>query len=104
MMIEEWGNKTPEKEMSSTTNTETGTNTRKPTMDPNLQPAGPWAMRGHRFLMKITSVDGSLRSMGVTEYLVMEVSPTGHWMKLKNHNGSMFWRPTPDVQTVEALD
>lgn len=39
----------------------------------------------------------------VEEYNVMEVSPSGNWMRLMNTHGTKFWKPVTDMGLVEVL-
>ena len=55
---------------------------------------------GRRVLLKI---GGAWGRQEVTEYKVLEVSPSGSWVKLQNMNGNKFWKPLHDVAFVEAL-
>lgn len=57
---------------------------------------------GKRVLLKVSaSVYG--RSAEVTEYRVLEVSPSGVWLKLMNLYGNKFWKPVQEVAFVEEL-
>lgn len=56
---------------------------------------------GRRVLLKISG-----RSYGkqeVTEYKVLEVSPSGNWLKIQNIYGNKFWKPLQEVAFVEEL-
>ena len=39
----------------------------------------------------------------VTEYRVLEVSPSGNWVKMMNLFGNKFWRPVAEVALIEIL-
>ena len=39
----------------------------------------------------------------VTEYRILEISPSGTWVKLMNLNGNKFWRSVSDVAFIEEL-
>lgn len=58
---------------------------------------------GKRMLLKI----GGNRAWGkdgeVQEFRVLEVSPSGNWIKLMNVYGNKFWKPIADVAVVEEL-
>ena len=43
------------------------------------------------------------RDAEISEYRVIEVSPSGNWVKLQNLYGSKFWKPVTDVSYVEEL-
>ena len=56
---------------------------------------------GKRVLLKVGV--GSFRGSDVTEYRILEVSPSGVWVKLMNLNGHKFWKPLADIAFVEEL-
>lgn len=56
---------------------------------------------GKRCLLKLTTA--SYRFGDVTEYRVLEISPSGNWLKLQNLNGNKFWKPIQEVAFVETL-
>ena len=39
----------------------------------------------------------------VTEYKVLEISPSGNWVKLMNLNGNKFWEAITGISFVEEL-
>jgi len=39
----------------------------------------------------------------VNEVKVIEVSPSGNWVKLMNMYGNKFWKPLKDISLVEVL-
>ena len=53
-----------------------------------------------RCLLKLNRGYGS---GSVTEYKVLEVSPSGNWAKLMNLNGNKFWQAVTEVSFVEEL-
>lgn len=57
---------------------------------------------GKRVLLKTTSPGYGARQE-VTEFRVLEVSPSGNWVKLQNLHGNKFWRTVTDVALVEVL-
>lgn len=56
---------------------------------------------GKRVLLKLSST--GYRSTEVTEYKVLEVSPSGVWVKLMNLYGNKFWKPVQEVAFIEEL-
>lgn len=40
----------------------------------------------------------------VQEMKIIEVSPSGQWTKLMNHNGTKFWKQTTEIAIVELLE
>ena len=57
---------------------------------------------GKRCLIKIGSSSIYSR-LDVTEYRVLEISPSGNWVKLQNLNGNKFWKPVAECSLVEEL-
>lgn len=55
---------------------------------------------GKRMLLK---TNGGRWSDPVEEYRILEVSPSGNWVKLLNRNGNKFWRARSDISVVEEL-
>ena len=57
---------------------------------------------GERVLLKIKGRYG-WRNDDVTEYKVLEVSPSGNWVKLMSIYGNTFWKPLAEVPYIEKL-
>ena len=55
---------------------------------------------GRRCLLKLKQ---SYNNHEVTEYKVLEASPSGNWIKLMNLYGKKFWKPVAEVSFVEHL-
>lgn len=43
------------------------------------------------------------RAQVVKEYRVMEVSPSGGWVKLMDSDGRKYWRSVGDIKPIEVL-
>lgn len=56
---------------------------------------------GKRMLLKVGGVIAY--STPVEEYRILEVSPSGNWVKLQNLHGNKFWRARSDISVVEEL-
>ena len=57
-----------------------------------------------RLLLKVISGSSYLRYEGpVQEFKVLEISPSGNWLKLMNTNGNKFWRAIAEISFVEEL-
>jgi len=55
---------------------------------------------GKRALLKI----GHGYNSSVEEYKVLEISPSGNWVKLMRVSyGSKFWRPVSEISFIEEL-
>lgn len=59
-------------------------------------------MVGKRCLLKVKNARFHL-DVDVSEYRVLEASPSGNWVRLQNANGNKFWRVVSDVAFVEEL-
>jgi len=57
---------------------------------------------GKRVLLKVGN-SGYERNTDVTEYRVIEISPSGIWAKLMNLYGHKFWKPVQEIAFVEEL-
>jgi hypothetical protein len=59
---------------------------------------------GKRALLKVNSSSCRMYDRGdVTEFRVLEASPSGSFIKLMNMYGQQFWKPVPDISFVEEL-
>ena len=56
---------------------------------------------GKRALMKVNR--GRFGSDRVEEYRLLEVSPSGRWLKFLDTNGTKFWVPIENAALVEIL-
>jgi hypothetical protein len=55
---------------------------------------------GKRCLLKVTKGYSS----DVQEFKVLEVSPSGGWVKLlSNYSGQKFWKPLTEIAFIELL-
>jgi hypothetical protein len=54
---------------------------------------------GKRCLLKTSAGYSS----NIDEYKVLEVSPSGNWVKIMNLNGHKFWKAVQDVSFIEEL-
>ena len=57
---------------------------------------------GKRMLLKVSG-GGIHYGTAIEEYRVLEVSPSGNWVKLQNLHGNKFWRARTDIAVVEEL-
>lgn len=57
---------------------------------------------GKRMLLKVSN-GGIHCGAAIEEYRILEVSPSGGWVKLQNLNGNKFWRSRNDIAVVEEL-
>lgn len=58
---------------------------------------------GKRLLLKFGTAPAFSRNVEIQEYRVLEVSPSGNWVKLMGMHGNKFWKPVVDVLVVEEL-
>jgi len=54
---------------------------------------------GKRMLLRL----GGYGSPPADEFRILEVSPSGNWVKLQNLHGNKFWRARAEVAVVEEL-
>jgi hypothetical protein len=57
---------------------------------------------GRRILAKVET-NRTYGGSPVEEYRVLEISPSGHWVRLMNSYGNKYWRSVATVSFVEAL-
>lgn len=58
---------------------------------------------GKRMLLKVGKAGAWGRDAEVQEFKILELSPSGNWIKLMNAYGNKFWKPVADVAVVEEL-
>ena len=46
---------------------------------------------------------GGYNSQEVQEFKILEVSPSGQWVKIQSINGTKYWKPVTKVSLVEVL-
>jgi hypothetical protein len=56
---------------------------------------------GQRILVKMNR--RGLYNQSIQEVKILEVSPSGTWVKLMNMDGHKFWKAVTDVSLVEVL-
>jgi hypothetical protein len=56
---------------------------------------------GTRCLMKLTGSYPHRDS--IDEFKIIEISPSGNWVKLRNRHGLTFWKPIVEISLVEKL-
>lgn len=56
---------------------------------------------GKRCLLQVDV--GPYRQRGITEFKILEISPSGNWAKLMNIDGYKFWRAVTEISFVEEL-
>ena len=39
----------------------------------------------------------------ITEIKILEISPSGNWVKLMNMHGNKYWRPVTNLALIEVL-
>lgn len=49
------------------------------------------------------SVGVGYNNQEVQEMKILEVSPSGQWVKMQSINGTKFWKPVTKVSLVEVL-
>lgn len=56
-----------------------------------------------RVLLKLGTQSRYNRYGEVAEYKILELAPSGNWIKLMNIYGNKFWRAIADVSFIEEL-
>jgi hypothetical protein len=57
---------------------------------------------GKRILVKTLAVRYGVGS-SVEEIKIVEISPSGNWIKILNGHGSKFWKAASDIALIEVL-
>ena len=57
---------------------------------------------GSRVLLKIGG-SSTYSRQEVTEYKILELSPSGNWAKIQNMYGNKYWKPLQEISFVEKL-
>lgn len=60
-------------------------------------------MVGQRLLVKGISSGFSNSVNSVDEIKILEISPSGNWVKIMNGYGNKFWKPLSDIAVIEVL-
>jgi len=55
---------------------------------------------GTRCLLKFS---GNYGREPIDEFKIVEISPSGNWVKLRNRHGATLWKPLPEISLVEKL-
>lgn len=58
---------------------------------------------GTRCLMRLSHAGHWSGAVTVDEFKILEVSPSGNWVKLMNLNGRKFWRSAAEISVIEQL-
>jgi len=58
---------------------------------------------GKRCLVKMSGVQGFRNSTIIEEIKVVELSPSGAWVKIMNLYGKKYWRAVADISLAEVL-
>jgi hypothetical protein len=58
---------------------------------------------GKRALLNVSGVYSPSRYGPIEEYKILEISPSGEWVKLLNQNGNRFWKRISEIALLEFL-
>lgn len=58
----------------------------------------------HKRILIVVSNSGYKSQTTVEEVKVLELSPSGKWVKLQNSYGQKIWRMAADVNPIEILE
>ena len=57
----------------------------------------------HKRILIAEKESGYRTGQKIEEVKVLEISPSGHWVKIQNQNGQKFWKSRADIVPVEIL-
>jgi len=57
----------------------------------------------HKRILVAEKQQGYNAKQTVEEYKILEVSPSGNFVKLQNMNGNKFWKTSADIIPIEIL-
>lgn len=58
----------------------------------------------HKRVLVATKTNGYNSAQTVEEIKILEISPSGNWVKIQNSNGAKFWKSVSDVTPIEVLE
>jgi len=58
----------------------------------------------HKRILVATKDTGYRQSSTVEEVKILEISPSGNWIKIQNQNGAKIWKSAADVVPIEILN
>jgi hypothetical protein len=57
----------------------------------------------HKRILIVEKSVGYNQQQKIEEVKILEISPSGKWVKIQNMNGNKFWKMASDIVPVEIL-
>lgn len=57
----------------------------------------------HKRILIVEKSGGFTQNQKIEEIEILEISPSGKWVKIQNMNGNKFWKMSSDIVPVEIL-
>jgi len=58
----------------------------------------------HKRILIVEKSGGFKSSQVIEEVKILEISPSGKWVKIQNQHGKKFWKSAVDIVPVEILE
>ena len=58
----------------------------------------------HKRILIVEKSGGFSSSQVIEEVKILEISPSGKWVKIKNQHGKKLWKSAVDIVPVEILE
>mgnify|MGYP003475018448 CR=1 FL=1 len=57
----------------------------------------------HKRILIVEKSSGYNQQQKIEEIKILEISPSGKWVKIQNMNGNKFWKMSSDIVPLEIL-
>ena len=57
----------------------------------------------HKRILIVEKSGGFTQNQKIEEIKILEISPSGKWVKIQNMNGNKFWKMSSDIVPLEIL-
>lgn len=57
----------------------------------------------HKRILIVEKSNNYQQKQTVEEIKILEISPSGKWVKIQNMNGNKFWKSVADITPIEVL-
>lgn len=58
----------------------------------------------HKRLLVAEKGSGYTSGQTISEIKILEVSPSGNWVKIQSQHGNKFWKSVSDIVPIEILE
>lgn len=58
----------------------------------------------HKRVLVAEKDRGFSNKQTVEEIKILEIAPSGNWIKIQNMNGNKYWRHVSDINVIEVLN